>query len=124
MLRDAFVEWDEPDFRDWSDRRPPRLISWLIEDPEKRTARAERLEIEDMEQGLGFSSTALVSAVAECQGKSGTGPAPSPHTLPARVAKKLKAAGFAATPTKVERALFLLRKHRPQDLAQADRGPS
>ena len=121
MLTDAFVEWDEPDFADWSDRRPPRLVSWIIEDPEERTVRAERAELEDMEQRLGFSGSAFLAAISECQQKSATGPAPARHTLSARVAKKLKSNGFGATPTKVERAFYLFRKHRTLELARAER---
>jgi hypothetical protein len=123
MVADAFVEWDEPDFDDWSDMRPPRLVSLVIENPEKRNARAERLEIEDMEIQLGFSVNAFLAAVAECQGRKATGPAPSAHTIVARVTKRLKAEGFGATPTKVERAYMLLRKHRPAEIANAEQGP-
>jgi hypothetical protein len=97
-------------------------VSWVIEDPEERDARAERLEVENMEERLGFSAGAFLAAVTDCHEKKATGPVPSPHTITARVARKLKAQGFGATPTKVERAYFLFRKHRTLEIARAERG--
>ena len=116
MLTDVFVAWDEEESPNSWDVKNTRIARWEIDDPEARKAAAERVELAELEQRLGFTEKAFVDAwEIESAGKKGaTGPAPAPHTLRDRVARALKRAGFPATPTKVDRARYLIERHRQE----------
>jgi hypothetical protein len=118
MLTDVFVEWEERkhDLAAWRDH-PDRITKWEIDNPEKRKAAAERIELEELEVRAGFSEQALVEAWrAETLRLRRAGPAPSQHTLMERIARQLKRSGYPATRGKVERAIELLERYRKETL--------
>lgn len=112
-LNEVFVEWDEPKSspREYEDQPPPTIVTWIIDDPERRRIEAEQLELKQLTQRHGFSKQQLLKAIKIETTKKPTGPAPSDHTLADRIARTLKREGLPATRGKVERALELLRKH-------------
>jgi hypothetical protein len=113
MQSDVFVEWVEDENSSIWDNRA-RLARWAIDDPERRKFEAELEELANMQAQLGFPESAFAASFEmQSFGKKGaTGPAPAPHTLHDRIARDLKRQGFAATPKKVERAVYLIEKHR------------
>jgi hypothetical protein len=117
MLTDIFVEWEEVDDPEgdlgWRDTIP-LIKKWEIADPEERRREAEIEELECLEDRHGFSERALTTARDMVRGKARkSGPTPAEHTLPDRIAQELKRQGLSATKRSVERALYLLRCHRP-----------
>lgn len=114
MLTDVYVEWSPQGREAFAlDAPPPLMKAWVIERPEVRKENADREELADLEARHGFSADTLLAAWRiELERVRPSGPAPSPHTLAARLAKSMKQDGLSATPKGVERGLILLRQYR------------
>jgi hypothetical protein len=93
MRTDIFVEWQQPEADPsqlrW-DRPAPLIVGWEIADPVEKRAEAERAELASMEHACGLSAEALLIAWSEELERKPTGPVAQPHTLPDRIARKLK----------------------------------
>lgn len=109
MITDVFVEYTPvPEIEDRWDAPPPRIVRWELADPERKKAEAEEAEIGGMEECLGFSAEHLLATWKAVEDEAAGLKSVDLH---ARVARRLRDAGFAIKRPAVERAMELIRNH-------------
>lgn len=125
MVSDVFTEHEEVECNNWARGKADVLASWKIENVAKRNERIaaaeaeqsklkELADIERFEEVFGCPLEVFVKAATKPDAKKATGPAPSPHTRPDRISRKLKKDGYGRmTLGTVEYCRAILQRHLP-----------